>query len=65
MKYPEGAHPQRQKADQYWPGVGGGKMEISLFNEHGIFFWTDANVLEINRGGHNIVTTWMTLNCTF
>ena len=48
MKCPEQANPQRQKADQWLPGAGRkGEWRVTA-NGHGVSFWGDANIQELD-----------------
>ena len=51
MKYPEWTNPQRWKADYWLPGARGGEEFGVTANRHGVSFWGDDNVVELDSGG--------------
>lgn len=48
MQRPGQATPERQEADSWWPGAGGGRGARA--NGSRVSFWGDGNVLELDGG---------------
>ena len=50
MKYPEEPNLQTQKVEQWLPvGRNRGELEVTA-NMHGVSFWGDGNILELDSG---------------